>query len=131
MPMIKHTIITLAHRLDYNTYTQMIKTMKRFILFALLGIGSLAAMPAKAQVSLNVHIGPRPQPVVYYSNPRPVVVRSVNYYEPRRVHYVSSRNYYRPNVVVVRRDDYRGHDKHYKGHNKHRGNNGHGRGGRH
>ncbi|MCD0490189.1 hypothetical protein LPB86_18255 [Pedobacter sp. MC2016-14] len=99
--------------------------MKRLILFALLGIGSLAAMPAKAQVSLNVHIGPRPQPVVYYSNPRPVVVRSVRYYEPRRVQYVRANNYRRPNVVVVKH-------KHYKHHNNHhRGNNGHGIGGRH
>ncbi len=103
--------------------------MKKLILFALLGIGSLAAMPAKAQVSLDVHVGPQPQRVVYYAPPRPVIVHRSNTYVVRHepTHYIRRNHYYRPNVVVV------GHENHYRGHD-HRDrshHNGHGRGGRH
>ncbi|WP_316784211.1 hypothetical protein [Pedobacter frigiditerrae] len=72
--------------------------MKKLIVFAMLGIASVAYQPAKAQVSINVNIG---TPAYYgyntYYEPAPVV------YVDRNVRYHRNYNYYpKRNVVVYR-----------------------------
>jgi hypothetical protein len=91
--------------------------MKRFILAALAGLATAAAVPsAQAGISINLGIGTPvytpPPPVVVaprpvYAAPPPVVYRGRGYW-----------GHARPPVVVVHHDD-RHHDHHDRHHDDH------------
>jgi hypothetical protein len=117
--------------------------MKKLIVFAMLGIASVAYQPVKAQVSINVNIG---TPAyygynTYYEPARPVVYverdvyhRNYNYYpkrnvvvyRPQPVHRRVYYNNYRPSnrYYSVRSVNY----KHYNKSFKHSNGRGHGKG---
>jgi hypothetical protein len=86
--------IYLWHKIGFDTNTHKnLKTMKKLILVAVLGIAAATYQPAKAQVSISLSIG---TPSYYGYN---------SYYEPAPVVYVERhhRNYYpQRNVVVYR-----------------------------
>jgi hypothetical protein len=92
----------------------MIKVMKKLIVFAMLGFAALSAMPAKAQVSVNINIDSQPDwgprgynHVDYYYLPE---VESYYYVPTRKFIYLSGGNWRHSNNLPSR---YRGYNLHH------------------